>query len=921
MIVSHTHWDPEWYSSYQEYRVRLVWLVDKLLRILDSVAEYRYFMFDGQVSAICDYLEVRPERKGDIQRHVRSGRLLVGPWFTMPEEFMPSPESHIRNLKLGHKLGNELGGVMKVGYLCDPVGHIAQMPQILNGFGIEDAVAWRGVTGHLPDQKSEVWWRSPDGSQVLLGTMPYGYCTMGGLTGTSEDFAKKFRKALGSLKPLAASDVLLFMQGCDHEEPLENLPGLIYGLRGDLSDEMAGLEVVQATLPQYFQALRSRVLDGLSTLQCELRRTRTSYVLPGILSTRMEIKTALAASQDLLERWAEPACTMAWLWGGEYPKELLGLAWRNLLRNNFHDSIYGAHADHVTPDVMNRFKASQEIASTLANVCLYEVAKRIAGSGDSKKVVVFNPSPWQRDEVVSFGLDFDPSEPDSPFVPVDEEGHALPFQIVDRQNTWKFKGPRGIMEGYVGGKPVRRISLAVLVKDIPPVGGKPITIEPLKHYRKRVGLSDGDEVHPNLIWFAGTQSVPEPDPEGLVRSWPSGAENDFLKIEINQNGTLKMTHKPSGKVFDGLNYFEDSGDRGDNYTFSAPLKNSVITTLSSQPRIEWGGQGPVLSHHKVSYRLDLPSCLCENRTQRSSTTTPNLVETTVILRAGSEVVEIETTITNASKDHRLRAVFPTGIACRFVDVDSQFYVVRRDLTNPDSSGWPEKPSPYNPARRFVSMSDGVVGFAVINHGIPEYEARKDGTIALTLLRSTGFLSVPGLPERSGRGSGPGIETPGAHCLGEHSYRYALYPHPGNWVDALVHRFAEAHNCPCRCVEVNPGSPKQESGSDRVELPGGFRLLEELPEQVMLSAVKKCEDRDTFIVRMYNLSGKEVITGLKPFWRITQAWLVNLNEDGTRELNVNPEDHAGLDLIVGPHQVVTVECRVVSASPAVAIDAP
>src|SRR5512143_1978299 len=144
-LVSHTHWDREWYQTFQQFRLRLVHLIDGLLDILDTDPQYKHFMLDGQTIVLEDYLQIRPEREADLHKYVQNGRILIGPWYLMPDEFLVSPEAIIRNLQEGDRVARRFGPKMMVGYIPDPFGHIGQMPQILRGFDIQTASLWRGV--------------------------------------------------------------------------------------------------------------------------------------------------------------------------------------------------------------------------------------------------------------------------------------------------------------------------------------------------------------------------------------------------------------------------------------------------------------------------------------------------------------------------------------------------------------------------------------------------------------------------------------------------------------------------------------------------------------------------------------------------------------------------------------------------------
>src|SRR5436309_12265645 len=172
-IVPHTHWDREWYAPFQVFRARLVRLLDELLPLLEHDLSYARFLLDGQTVVVDDYLEVRPEAAETLRRLAATGRLSVGPWMVLMDEFMVSGETIVRDLQLGLRRAVELGGAMPVGYLPDMFGHIAQMPQILRLAGLEHAVVWRGVPSAV--DRTGFWWSAPDGSTVRAEYLPVGY--------------------------------------------------------------------------------------------------------------------------------------------------------------------------------------------------------------------------------------------------------------------------------------------------------------------------------------------------------------------------------------------------------------------------------------------------------------------------------------------------------------------------------------------------------------------------------------------------------------------------------------------------------------------------------------------------------------------------------------------------------------------------
>ncbi len=150
VIVSHFHWDREWYRTFQGFRARLVDAVDRVLDLLAADPQYR-FLFDGQTVLLEDYLAVRPERRGDLERVVRAGRVSIGPWYVQPDALLPCGEAHVRNLLRGRRVGRTFGPVSRVGYVPDSFGHPAQLPQLLAGFGMTTFVYWRGNGDEIDD--------------------------------------------------------------------------------------------------------------------------------------------------------------------------------------------------------------------------------------------------------------------------------------------------------------------------------------------------------------------------------------------------------------------------------------------------------------------------------------------------------------------------------------------------------------------------------------------------------------------------------------------------------------------------------------------------------------------------------------------------------------------------------------------------
>src|SRR5947199_450745 len=446
ILVPHTHWDREWYQTFQQFRIRLVHTIDKLLDILDRDDKFKHFMLDGQTIVLDDYLEVQPEQEERLKHYISAGRIQVGPWYLQPDEFLVSGESLIRNLQIGLQRAAEFGGGMHIGYVPDCFGHIAQLPQILQGFGIDNAVFWRGVGAEA--RQSEFFWAAPDGTRVLVIhlAVPIGYSNARMMPLAPDEFVSGGKFITAQILPKATTDTLLFMNGSDHLEPQDGLPETIAAanpLLAHISPEQEkmlaefgqvqqngdikhfdGINVRIGTLPQYVETVRSQngkhegrkeeggkegAQEDLQVLTGEMRSGQFSHVLPSVLSSRVGINQQSAATEHLLEHWLEPLTAWAWKLGATYPAGLVRMAWKHLLQNHPHDSICGCSIDQVHRENAMRFSQSQQIAQGVIAQAMSAIVAAVNTqppvttthtSHAPAPIVVFNPGPGLRTDVV-----------------------------------------------------------------------------------------------------------------------------------------------------------------------------------------------------------------------------------------------------------------------------------------------------------------------------------------------------------------------------------------------------------------------------------------------------------------------------------------------------------------------------------------
>ena len=713
-LVSHTHWDREWHQPFQSFRLRLVQLIDCLIRIMDADPAFRHFHLDGQTVVLEDYLEMRPERARDLKRLIRTGRIGVGPWYVLPDEFLVNGESLIRNLQRGVQIAVEFGRTAKVGYLPDQFGHISQMPQLLRGFEIETAVVWRGLE-YDRTVHNEFIWEGPDGSRVFgIHLPPRGY---GGLTDLSADpiaGEERVGRALEFLVPRVTSGCALLMNGDDHVFPDPGIPKFIVGVNRRLD----GVHIVQGSLAEFFAAVQDRLDQSkLALITGELNSPKDTRVLQSVYSSRMPIKRMNRRCEDELVGWAEPTSAFLLSRGREPNRGELHTAWKWLLRNHPHDSIGGCSVDQVHREMETRFAWSEQIARGVSADNLRTIAAAVGAPGETA-VIAFNPSNFPGAQVVEVNL------------------------------------PTPLPAGPVHG--------------VTP-GGEDVPAESISPHRVRffaAGLP--------AFGYTAYRIIPGeyPSAAGELAKTDNGIENAYYRVDLATDGTITIHDKESGEMYSGGLRFEDRGDRGDEYTcdplpgeapiFSAP---GVVTEVAVSR---------LRAAMRVKNTIDIPAKLSPGRDSRVSERIQHEIATEISLHPGKRRIDFRVKFINAAKDHRLRVLFPTGVRTDVSRAAEHFDLVERPIHVPDGSGWSEAPYPTKHLDRFVYLADGERGFAVLSGGVTEYEVIDDQarTLALTLLRSVGWLARRDLVRRVDR-AGPIIPTPEAQCLGPHEVAFAI----------------------------------------------------------------------------------------------------------------------------------------------------
>ena len=809
-LVPHTHWDREWYEPFQRFRLRLVDLMDDVVERAVREPGFRFTM-DGQMAAVDDYLEVRPEQTNAVRALAAEGRLAIGPWRVLMDEFLCSGETMFRNLETGWRDASRLGPVMAVGYLPDMFGHCAQMPQILRHAGIEQACVWRGVPAAV--DRNEFWWTSPDGTGIRTEYLVNSYGNAADLFADAGETRHRLEERIATQTDAYAGPDFLAMYGTDHAAPLPTLMAQV-----DVLNSGDGPVVRVATLADYLASPRTPEAD-LLVVDGELRSHARANILPGVLSVRWHLKEAMAATERMLARYAEP---FAALHLDVQPEHYLGLAWRGVVDSSCHDSVTGCGVDDTATQVLARIEEAAHAAQAVRDRALLPVV----ASAPVGSLVVVNPLASDRTDVVDVTI------------PVPEDWPAVGLEVP----------AGGVVPAHELGRPERVLAReTVRSEDLARLMHRVHDRELFGLHVASVDLDDetrtltfaladhGDDAFdavaagerladaataagPGTTWDVVTLDEPRrrvavpvpvpplgwvsvrpvradaPAPEAPITVDRRTLDNGLVRVSVAEDGTLTVV--ADGVTLTGVGRVVDGGDCGDSYNYGPPAADLLVEEPHTVSVAVDGEPGPVMGALVVSRVYALP--VSSDAGGRDPEAVPTPVTMRVEVRAGEAFVRLRLDWENRSSDHRLRLHVPTAVPATGSHAHGQLAVVSRGRTAEEGPVG-EFPVATFPAERFVDAG----GAGVVLGRTMEYEVVDSpaGTeVALTLSRSIGFLSRNVHPYRS-EPAGPQLATPDAQVLRPGHASLVVVPHSGGWADGRLGEVAEAVLHPVHVVSA------------------------------------------------------------------------------------------------------------------------
>jgi mannosylglycerate hydrolase len=837
-IVPHMHWDREWYFSTEESRILLVNNMEEILEMLETNPDYPYYVLDGQTSILEDYFAVKPENKERVRKLVQQGKLIIGPWYTQTDEMVVGSESIVRNLLYGIKDSQEFGSPMMIGYLPDSFGQSSQMPQILNGFDIKYSIFWRGTSERHGTDKTEFYWESDDGSKVLVQLFPLGYAIGKYLPEDEEKLQERINKYFTVLDRGATTENIILPNGHDQMPIQKNIFTIMKKLERLYPDR----EFFLSKYENVFEELEKN--QSLPTIQGEFLDGKYMRVHRSIYSTRMDIKAANTRIENKITNILEPLASIAYSLGFEYHHGLIELIWKEIMKNHAHDSIGCCCSDKVHREIANRFFLAEEKTDQLIEYYKRKITDSIATDRTEDRLTAFNLLPYDRNEAVTTKVI---TKLES-FTLEDGKGNTIPFEVLEKEIMDPGLIDRQIVH-YGNYDPFYQYTIQ-LKDSIPAMG-----------YNTYFVVSDENSM---INTFAAKETV----------------ETDFYTVSVNENGTLRIFDKKLEKEFNNLLLLENGGDDGDEYDFS-PLPNEELIYSSNAEATYKMSQNEHEAQINIQVKLNVPGDLEKRKNKEVDRFVD--VHWKIIIPNDQPVIKVQAELDNQAKDHRLRALIPTGISASVSVSDNQFGYIKRDVYDSamdvwEKEDWDERPDSIYPMLSFVGLSNEENGVSILTNSTREYEVIGDDydTIAVTLFRSVGVLGKEDMLRRPGRPSGIKLPTPDSQMLGKLHLEFAITTHKESVTEANTGRLAKEFTTPIHTYNKIPHNAMK-LNPENVQTPLTFSLLKETNSNAVLSVLKKAENEDALVLRFFNPTEAEINASYTVNHSFTPSQEVNLNE--------------------------------------------
>ncbi|WP_456328401.1 alpha-mannosidase [Archaeoglobus sp.] len=845
-LVPHSHYDAMWIFTKEDYfYINIDIILKKVVEIMEKSKEYKFLI---EQTHLLEEVERRyPDLFKKIKEFIKEGRIEIADGeYVMADTMLPQEETLIREILFGKRYIKEKFGVdVVVMWVADSFGLNAQLPQIYRKCGYKYVAFRRGCPELKP---SEFLWEGLDGTRIIAHFFPLGY--RAGL------YLDRLEEAYAKLKRVAFSNHILMPSGSGSIPPQEETPKVVE----EWNKKHRALMKI-ATPSEFFKAIE-KFKDRLPVRKGEMYSGKYSQVFPDTASSRIWVKKNLRKFENWL-LFFERFSTINYLLGGEYRVEELNNCWKKVLFMAFHDVVPGTSMDTGYQDIRHDIDFLKTKLSYLTPRVLNEIIERDSDGEDFGDVIVFNPLSWDVTNWVEVDLNFDEGQVYS------IEGLKCGDEEIDVELI-RFRRYDDESLSYA------RIGF---VANVPALGYKVYKIVERRKRRKE---------------------------KNFIRIVGNTIETKHFNVTFSpENGLITVT-KNGKTIFKDGNEIVIESEIGDLYyhreDIDIPIRTEGGEGLqfgSFRIKNFWIEKSPlrrIINIHTDYYSVRWPYRYTERFKPMMWRHKFISFRKKIIVYRDIPRIDFVTYVDNRHPRVRLRVRFKTDMRLPEYTCECQFGAVNRETNTYylKPKDWKEKPSGVYPSLRWIDYSDGEKGLAILNRGNPENEVR-DGNVYITLLRSVGILS--------NGSAGPVIPVPDARELKKYSFRYAVYPHEGDWRQAKVYKMGYEFNYNLVALQV-PGNRKY-------RLKRSFLRIE--PDNVILTAFKLAEDGDGIIVRFYEAEGREVKAKLTFFREVKDVKVVNMLEETDEEF----EREFGKDVTVNknvvevdmkPFEVVTLKVK-------------
>ena len=698
----HTHWDREWYREFEEFRVRLIEVTDDILNKLEK-NEVDAFYFDGQTGALKDYLEIKPENVDRIKALVKSKKLFVGPYYCSTDSLLVDSESIIKNLQMGIKDSEEYGCKDFIAYHADTFGHSSYIPQIIKYFNIKNAVFWRG----LGELESEFLFRNLKSEYLIEGYF-HDYFSA---NVSFEQKAKMLKRTLDRISKYSGENILLPL-GADHLTPPDNIKEQIKEVNKLLED----YKIILSTPFEYLKKVEKNYKKNITH---EFRDTKRNFILPGVYSSRIDLKQQNSINQWKLARQIQPLhAVLSFLGKTKNFQSEIDYAYKLLIDNQPHDSIYGCSVDNVHKENKIRSLKLSEIINALNN---------------SIQRDLYN----------------------------EEEFSAINLSNFDFQGALKISTTKKLSKNFnaqlIGTRKGFPLTRLYRTNEIP------VTEDYTNIYDYLVDLKKIKALSSKKLTNKDINNV------STLRITDKSIENSHIQLSVS-GCKINIKDKESNTQYKNILEFMDRADIGDSYNFGALYKDKPLSAKIKKSKIL--KKGHIKSTLRIIFEINIPSSSEDKG--RSNTLKKHTLFLDVTLGNQNDYLEFCLHWENKSKNHILQVKFnlPEKITETYSD-DLAGYTKREFETDYDIYKYIPAPRGIElklntaPIQKFLLVQN----IGLVTEGLQEYEVFKN-ELRLTLLRATGTISNPHNPTR-GTPAGPPLPTPDLQMIGKNHARFAL----------------------------------------------------------------------------------------------------------------------------------------------------